>query len=407
MRSTGGERGQATADYVALIALLAMLLTAAAGATAVGAPGVANAVTGQLRRALCIVAGGDCPIAPRRPCTVTSARDGRRLTVSLGIVRLDEDHAVLRERLSDGTIRLTLSERDGGGVEGGIGAKGKIDLGRHAIGVDAEARAGVEGVLGHGSVFYARSEREADELLRAIDRRRADEVFYEGGVRGLGRVVGAGAHLLSGELDGIADAMLGARRDRRSGTTTISLGAGGAGAGLLSFAIGGDAGTLDGQVVLGLTLDRDRHPTELSLSARGAVAAGATLPAGIADALLQAADPRTSATTGGRRWELGAHADLRDPDVAAAWRAFRSAPASAAAVRALGEQLRSHATVDVRSYSVTGSSTGAAGTLALGIRLGGEYEHATTRARLLAAATRPPFGLWESRLDCLGAARRA
>lgn len=403
MRSRRGERGQATADYVAVIALLTVLLTAAAGAAAVGAPGVANAVAGQLRHALCLVGGGNCPSAPRRPCTVASTRDSRRFTVSLGIVRLDEDHVVLRERLSDGTIRLTLSERDGGGVEGGIGAKAKIDLGRRQIGVDAEARGGVQGVLGHGDVFYARGDREADELLRTIERRRPDEVFYEGGVRGLGRARGGAARLLSGRLDGSADEILGVRHDRRSGTLTISLGAGGAGSGLVSMVIGAGAGALDGQVVLGLTLDRHRRPVELSLSARGSVGAGGTLPAAIADALRQAVDPRISAKTGGQRWELGARADLRDPAIAAAWRAFRGAPAGTAAIRELGEQLRSHATVDVRTYRVDGSTTGGGGAVALGIRLGGEYEHAVARAQLLAAATRPPLGLWEARTDCVQA----
>jgi hypothetical protein len=409
MRSVGGERGQATADYVALIALLAVLLTVMAGFVGVGAPGVANAVLGQFRQALCVVAGGACPPAPRKPCTVASTRDARHVAVNLGLVRLDDDRVVLRERLSDGTIRLTVSERGGAGVEGGVGGNAHVELGRRRIGFGGEARAGVEGIFGHGAVYYARSEREAGALLEAIRRPRlgtggprAQEVFYEGGVSGLGRLVGGAARVLSGQLDGIATAMLGARHDRRSGTWTISLGAGGAGAGLVSIAVGGDAGGLDGQAVLGLTLDRRRRPVELSLSATGRVAAGATLPAGIADALQQAADPRTSARTAGRRWELGARVGLGDPAVAGAWEAFRASPTSAAAIRALGEQLRSNATVDVRSYRLDGVSTGAGGTLALGLRIGGEYEHETDRAKLLTAATRPPFGLWEARVDCVG-----
>lgn len=394
------EHGQATTDYVALLALLAVLLAIAAGLMGTGAPGLVNAVVGQLRRALCLVGGGDCPPAPRRPCTVASTRKARHVAVNLGIVRLDDDRVVLRERLSDGTVRLTLSERGGGGVEGGVGGRLKLDAGGRAVGVDGEARVGVQGVLGHGEVLYARSERQADELLRSGRRRRADEVFYEGGVRGFGRLLGGTGTLLGGELDGIGGAMLGAREDRRAGTWTVSLGAGSAGSGLASLAVGGGAGVLDGQAVLGLTLDRRRRPVELSLAATGRVAAGATLPRGVADALKQAADPRTSTSTGGRRWELGARVDLRDPAVAGAWRTFRAAPASPAAIRALGEQLHSRATVDVRSYRLDSSSTGGAAALALGLRLGGEYEQATDRARLLVAATRPPFGVWEARVDC-------
>lgn len=409
MRSLRAQCGQATADYVALLGVLTVLLTVAGAVTAIGAPGVANAVLGQFRRALCVVGGGDCPVPARKPCTVASERDARHAALNLGIVRLDEDTVVLRERLSDGTIRLTLSHRDGGGVEGGVGGKAKVDVRGHEIGVDAEARGAVQGLLGHGAVYYARSERAADELLDAIRRPRllgggprASEVFYEGGVRALGNLDALGGHVLSGRLDGMANAMLGLRQDRRSGQLTLSLGAGSSGSGLISGAVGGDAGLLDGQAVLGLTLDRHQRPVELSVSATGRVAGGAALPAGIADALKQTADPRVSTSTGGRRWELGARVDLRDPAVALAWKAFRGSPTSGAAIRALGEALRTHASVDVRSYRIDGSSSGIEGSVAVGIKVGGEYEHAVDRARLLAAASRPPFGLWEARVDCVG-----
>jgi hypothetical protein len=40
--------------------------------------------------------------------------------------------------------------------------------------------------------------------------------------------------------------------------------------------------------------------------------------------------------------------------------------------------------------------------MSFGARIGGEYDHAIERSRLLAASSRPPGGLWEPRLDCLG-----
>jgi hypothetical protein len=407
MRSERAQCGQATADYVALLGVLTVLLTAVGAVTAMGAPGVANGVLGQFRRALCVVSGRDCPAPAPRPCTVASERDAHHVAVNLGIVRLDEDSVVLRERLSDGTIRLTVSHRDGGGVEGAVGGKAKVDVRGRGVGFDGEARAAVQGIFGHGEVYYARTEHAADKLLEAVRRPRlfgggprASEVFYEGGVRAVGRAAG-GARVLSGRLDGMAGATLGLRRDRRSGQVTVGLGAGASGAGLVSGAVGGNAGLLDGQAVLGLTLDRQGRPVELSVSATGRIAAGAALPPGIADALKQTADPRTSTSTGGRRWELGARVDLRDPAVAGAWRMFRRSPTSSASIRALGAALRTHASVDVRSYRLDGSSSGIEGSVALGIKLGGEYEHAVDRARLLAAATRPPFGLWEARVDCV------
>jgi hypothetical protein len=405
MRSVRAQDGQATTDYVALVALLALLLVVGAGIAGVAAPGLVNAVVGQLRHALCVVSGGSCPLAPSGPCTVASMRDARHVGVNLWLVRLDDDRVLLRERLSDGTFHLTVSTREAGGIEAGIGAKAQIktDPRGRPIGVDRELRAGAQGVLGHGSVYYARGEREADRLLRAIraDRApRASEVFYEGGIRGLGRAEQSAARALYGHRDGRGEALIGARPDRRSGTLTRSPAAGGSGAAHASLAGGGDAGSLDGLTVLGLTLDRGRRPVELSLSAKGTAAAGDSLPVGVARALGPAGG-NASSTSAGRRWEVGARADLRDPAVAAAWRSFRAAPASWSAIRALGEQLRARATVEVRSYRLDSSSTGAGARLGAGLKLGGEYEHATDRALLLAAATKPPWGLWEPRLDCV------
>ena len=56
MPSTRSQRGQGTVEYVAIIALVALVLAAAvAGAAGLGA-GIGNAVVGQIRHALCVVA---------------------------------------------------------------------------------------------------------------------------------------------------------------------------------------------------------------------------------------------------------------------------------------------------------------------------------------------------------------
>lgn len=409
MRFLREEVGQATVDYVALFAVVSVVLALGGAAAAVGSPGIANAVLGQVRRALCIVGGGACPQQERRPCTVASTRDLRHFAVSVALVRIDGDRVVLRERLSDGTFRLTVAERGGAGAETGVGAGARVKVGGRSLGSGREARAGIQGVLGRGEVFYTRSEREADAMLRAIGGRpggggggrpRAREVFVEGGVRGLGRLDLSAPRGLGGQLDAMADAMLAARRDRRSGDLTVSLGAGGAGAALVSIAVGGAAGALDGQAVLGLTLDRRRRPVELSLGATGLVEAGSTLPGALA-APLARADGALDAR--GRRWEISARVSLAAPGVAAAWRSFRRAPGSPDAIRALGIALREHARLDVRTYRVHTSADGVSGRLALaGLRLGGEIEHTIDRSQLVAAATRPPFGLWEARVDCVG-----
>jgi len=405
------QRGQATIDYVALIAVLAVLLAAAAALASGGAPGIANAVLGQVRRALCIVTGGACPADRLSPCVVASERDARHVAITIVLVRLDGDRYVLRERMSDGTVRLTLAHRGGAGVELGVGGRARLKLKGRTIGVDDELRGGGEGVLGYGETYVARNDREADEILRSLRRRvpliggdgpDPRERFVEGGARGLGRL-GLGGLAAGVSLEGLAESILGGRRDERTGNVTITANAGSAGWALLSAVMAGPSGSTDRQVSFALTLDRGGRPIELALTGTGSLAAGAALPSGLARRLgIQDADD-AQVNMKGRRWELGARLDLRDPDVAAAWAAFRRDPASVDAIRALGAAVRTQAALDLRTYAVSSEADGAAVGVGVGPRVGGEIDHTVDRARLLAAATRPPGGLWEQRSDCVDA----
>ena len=404
------DDGQATIDYVALIAVLTVLVGAAAAVAGGGAANMTNAVLGQFRRALCVVTGGACPAERQLPCVVAGDRRTFRFAVSVMILRVGKDRTVVRERLSDGKVRLTLIRRSSAGVEAGIGARAGVRLRGRTLGSDREARGGVEGVLGWGEVFEARDDRHADEILRALRGPRLAlvtgpeprEIFVEGGVRALGRV-GLAATDVGASLDGLAEAIAGARRDQRSGEVTIALGATISAWALVGALTAAPMASADRSVELALMLDRRRRPSELSLKASGTLAAGATLmgsltgPRGMA-----AAGQAFTVAAGGRRWELGARVDLRNPAVAAAWAAFRRDPTDSAAVRALGAQLREHAHLDVRSYALRSEMTGIAGAVALGVRLGAELDRTRDRSRLLTAATRPPGGLWEQRIDCVG-----
>ena len=398
-------RGQATVEYVALVAVIAILLAATLAVAAVGAPGIVNGVVARVRRALCIVGGGSCPARRVQPCTVASTRDLRHVALNLLLVRVDHDHYVLRERMSDRTIRLTVARSEGAGVEVGAGARASVTREGSPVGGWDEARAGAQGVLTTGRVFVARDAREADVFLRAIRAGRSPpsaprEDFVEGGLRGLTEA-GLGGSLAGASFEGTAGTVAGARRDRRTGAVTLTLGSVGSGWGAVTVAVGGPVGTADRAVTFGLTLDRRRRPIELSLSTGGSVAAGGRLAPRLTRALGNS--PAVRGGAGGRRWELAARLDLRDPDVAATWRRFRRAPTSGAAIRALGEAIRDRAQLDVRAYRTDSSFGGAAAGVALGLRIGGEVEHAIDRSRLLAASSRPPGGLWEPRIDCLRA----
>jgi len=98
---------------------------------------------------------------------------------------------------------------------------------------------------------------------------------------------------------------------------------------------------------------------------------------------------------------LAARLDLRDPIVRASWARFRRDPTSSAAITALGETIRDRAHLDVRTYRTASTLRGGEVGISAGVRVGGEYDHVTDEARLLAASSRPPAGLWERRFDCL------
>lgn len=430
-RPARGEHGQAAAEYVAVLAVVAALLTTAAAAGSPG--GVANAVVGQMRRALCVVTGSECSVHRSDPCVLSAERDRRHHSLTVAVMRLDDDRMLLRERLSDGTVRLTLTKLNAVGVEAALGAGWRVTGDGLTVGVGGQLRGSLLALIGDGRVFHASSEAAADRIQRRLesgelplaldrpyrfvrgllgggkDRPHPDEVFFEGGLRALGRagVSRAAADL---RLDALSDNVLGARHDRRARQVTVYLRARRA-AGALASAVLGAGGDMHATGVLAVTLDRrTRRPLRLALEASGAVDGNVRLPPPLTALLDLGEVDRAEARVGGegvprvalsgRRWELDARVDLDDPAVGAAWAAFRRSPGSVAAVGALGARLRERARVDVRSYGTSESRSGFGGRAALGAGLGFETERSAQSSRLLSASSRPPGGAWEPRTDC-------
>jgi hypothetical protein len=399
MRSTSG---QATIDYVAVVAVLAIVFGLAVGVAPAGAAGIVNAVTGQIRHALCRVGGAPCADPRSKPCTVASTRDLRHFAVRVIVFRIDHDRSLLREEMSDGTVRLTVTRSGAAGLGVGAGVSAQVSVDGRPVGTKTEVQAVAQGSGGYAKVYVARDEREANAFVRALRDGREPapprEVLYEGGVRGL-----AEAGLGSAWLEGLSGTTVGMRRDRETGETTLTLSSGAAGFGALTTALGAPAGAVDRAVTLGLTLDRDRRPTELSLSAGGTLAAGVALPLAVKRALRGAKGNASLGDLEGRRWEVSARLSLHDPVVAAAWERFRDDPASGDAIGALGAAIRDRAHLDVRVLRTGSTSSGGAVGVAGGVQLAGEYDHVVDEARLIGATSRPPAGLWERRYDCVPA----
>jgi hypothetical protein len=132
------SRGQASVEYVAVVALLVLVL-AGVGA-AVAAPELPEAVVAKLRLALCIVGGDVCrrsDAAARglEPCLVSGEEHARETGISFLFIRGSGNEAWSVERLSDGRVRLSAGYGQALGATAGLGVHlGPVSAGGSADG---------------------------------------------------------------------------------------------------------------------------------------------------------------------------------------------------------------------------------------------------------------------------------
>src|SRR5689334_24259849 len=230
LRSTSGQAG---VEYIAVVALVAIVFTIAGSFTLQGRA-IAAATVAQMRRGLCIVQGHDCA-DPREPCSISSHGSGSDLNVDVAVVRLSGGRSALVDRRSDGRVAVTVTDHLDGGLSVGVGGRLKIGD-RPAIG--GELRAAALASLGHGTTYEVANERQAAALLRLVDRPKVDPSFYTPAVRAYWRRVEAalpripaptsqyrqfeGRLSLSGAVLA-ADAVAGMRDDRATGRRTYYL----------------------------------------------------------------------------------------------------------------------------------------------------------------------------------------
>jgi phosphoglycolate phosphatase-like HAD superfamily hydrolase len=130
--------GQASLEYVGLLALVAMAIAVAAPAA--GLAGVPAEVSRVVRTGVCIVGGdicrpSDAAAAGLDPCTLSDERRGGGLAVTILSVRIGGDHQWLVARRSDGTVAVTKVARDDAAASGGLG----YELGPLKAGIEAQA----------------------------------------------------------------------------------------------------------------------------------------------------------------------------------------------------------------------------------------------------------------------------
>ncbi len=428
--------GQASADYVALLAVVALALGAAVTA-AHGPVALAAAVTGAVRHGICLVAGGVCTPEEARaaglgPCLVHARGDRERLAVKAVLVRLERGDALLVEQRSDGTAAVSFLDGGRGGLVTGVGLR---------LPWDAKARieggAGVQFTAGRTWEFrtVAAAERFAHRWAgqesvkgeaRGLARRLCpfchhrpsppppQATYYEGGAYGdfsadVGLKLPHLGQSPSLHLDGRLGEVAGRRVSGHRVTWYLRLDYNAAGR--LGAIVGAVSSAQRDAAALEVSLD---HGRPVALVVHGAAAMRGQLDLlGATTSLGELARRLRGGTGAGRAGEgsgLGVEAsvtlDLTDERNRRAaldvLHLFRAAPREwSARLHALGARLDADGSVDVGVYRTSASTRDAGLDAALGIELGGSYSHETETRALLRAWSLRHGGALSEREDCV------
>jgi hypothetical protein len=440
MARWGDRSGQATGEYVALVALVATTLALAAGLTS---GGVGARVLAGLQRGLCAVAKRDCPPptplqADLRPCPLERSERTELLSATLGIVRLGGGGTLGAVRGSDGRVTVTLADDSTAGGEAGAGLR--LRAGGRSLSGEARARLAASWTSGRSwtfsdaasaRAFVARYGSKATVGGRVVDGLRSrcsllcdaigwrphpqlpppDATYEEGGTLatltgrlGLGGPVPASA-------EAHASKVLGRRIDRAGATTwyvEVEREA------LLALDLEPAELGIDGSAtsVASYTLDPAGRPISFTIHIAGATSAGASLSASgrvrAGGGTAAGGTLRAGASAGPAQVvERDATLDLHDPanrDAAAgafpglAGRGrFLDLPARLVALR---RRIGSDAEVDRRIYALRRSATGLDVAIGLGAEFAAGLDRTREGVRLLAAETRLPGLPFLPRDDC-------
>jgi hypothetical protein len=388
------DRGQAAADYVALLAMVAVVLAGAGSAGALD--GVPARVSHAVRVGLCIVGGDVCRTADARadgldPCVVGEQTNGGGLQVTLFSIRFGEMGEWTVAERSDGTVLVTRADDRRAGVGAGFG----FELGAAKVGISGS----FDATFGTGRAWELPSLEAAGAFIARV-RERGD-----GGVPPTWRFAGAGERLegrlgldVAGvELTGIeatATVAAGVRTGR--GTTTTFVDAG------LSV-----AGPLD--VLPGLAPPGSHTTSAAPGGRRGPLVVALTRDRGGLRELefrrVEAAPARPAESD--RMVETVARLDLRDPANRAAAaplldRRLPWPPGVVADLRAVLRHTATHGTVERAVYAVRDRSHELAGAGRIGIEFGLEATAVDVARRLVAASAWTRGSPERHREDCTG-----
>ncbi|MDX8153132.1 hypothetical protein SK069_16160 [Patulibacter brassicae] len=436
MRSAG-DRGQATIEHAALVALVAGLLVLV-GSLAAWGPSLVNAVHSGIRRALCVAGGDDCAAFHRpQPCLLASDDRAHRVGGTVLAVRIQRDRSLLIERRSDGTYAVTDTKA------GELG--GRVKLGRRS-GSGERAR-GDEGVVRDARRSGGADGRGASRvgaLKRLVDPQAQAGADLSATIRGargarwelpdraaMQRFLDAHGQTRSGP---IAERLRARLRLGRPDVERYEVGVEGGLHASASASAAGEEATIGGSVLRGMsgTVAYDRRTGRASVGLR----LGATLVADLAAPLKlqyhgryhasgeatlivdRGGRPRELRLTGrldtedgARQREVETRLDVTRPALRdAVGRMLGGVRGLApgrirAGARELGRWMVDDGWAEEREYRTATLTDGTDEELGLGIGLGYTNQDVRTMRRLASVRTRPPGGVWESRPDCLAPPR--
>ena len=375
--------GQASAEYTAIVALVAAALLAV-GAV-VGLEGVAQAVVGGVRTGICIVGGdicraSDAEAAGLGPCTVAERTHGGGTKLTIVSFRLGGSAQWTVARRSDGSVVVTRTEGRSAGVAAGIGIEAS------PFGLKFGAKGTYDLTLGSGRAWELPDIGAARRLLQADDDDRPPPTWRFGDLGGEARAK-AGASVGGAMLTGVeasATAAAGARIG--AGRTTLYLRARLDGPELSAWLPGGGkrrAGPSTGDLVVELT----REAGDLR-----EIAFRTVEPGGRAGEVVE---------TLGRL-------DLRDPAnraAAAPLLALRLPwpPSVVDDLRAVVRRTVQAGVVERAVYAVDDDSSELEVAASLGLSLGLQADRVSVERRLVAASAWTDGSHERERVDCLAA----
>jgi hypothetical protein len=399
-----GQRGQASVEWVGVVALVAVVMASVA---AFALPtGIGPAVVRQIHRALCIVSGGVCDL-DQRPCVTAANATEDEAHLNLGILRVGRHELILREHQSDGSVLVTYLHDTSAGWEVGAGAD--VSIGKRLGGMSATARAAMLASLGGGETWLFADARAADRGMAFLGEgrqppgaKRAQRITRRGlqfsaEASASGQTAGAALRLDAQFVDGTVV-------DERDGRRTHVIShRGEAGAIVRVSEDSGAAGRAAGEERIAVTTDARGRPLELVVVRTGELQGALSLP----DDVQPIAGALLGSTSGHRRWVVEQRLDLTDPRNRAAVQGMLDAldgplGALTRADETLRRQIKARGVTEARTYDVTAEDGGGwGGHLAEGLKIGGGVSDAAERATLVDARVLGPDGEWRRRTECL------